>query len=133
LVHRTYLFLDVSFPYDYYDGPNLSSISTDTGVSSVSSNRTTEDTKLSSSSASKNNPFEKYRYAMQKEIEALQAKGRKMEAAIMSLETDRSTTKGILLEKDQELAELRSKNTSLQKTVSFTLSFFSLSSCFYYL
>lgn len=70
---------------------------------------------------------------MQKEIEALQAKGRKMEAAILSLETDRGTTKGILLEKDQELAELRSKNTLLQKTVSFTLSFFSLSSCFYYL
>ncbi|KAI8878735.1 hypothetical protein K501DRAFT_297473 [Backusella circina FSU 941] len=109
---------DVSFPYDYYDGPNLSSISTDTGVSSVSSNRTTEDTKLTYSSTSKNNPFEKYRYAMQKEIEALQAKGRKMEAAILSLETDRNTSKGVLLEKDQELAELRSKNNSLQKTVT---------------
>jgi chromosome segregation ATPase len=60
---------------------------------------------------------------MQKEIEALQSKGRKMEATIQSLEDSKNAVKTQLLEKDQELADMRAKNNALQKTVSYLLLF----------
>lgn len=55
---------------------------------------------------------------MQKEIETLQTKTRKMDATIQTLETEKHDTKALLLDKDQELADLRSKNAMLQKTAS---------------
>lgn len=55
---------------------------------------------------------------MQKEIETLQTKTRKMDSTIQTLETEKNDTKAILLDKDLELADLRSKNAMLQKTVS---------------
>lgn len=111
------------------------SISSDTRVSSTSSNRTTDDTSstLSKSTAKKppvtsptdatNGQFEKLRYTMQKDMEALQLKCRKMESTIQSLETEKGDTKAILLSKDLELADLRSKNVTLQKTVSLYIYF----------
>lgn len=72
----------------------------------------------SSPTEASNNQFEKYRYTMQKEMEALQAKVKKMESTIHSLEVEKSDTKAILLSNDLELADLRSKNATLQKTVS---------------
>lgn len=55
---------------------------------------------------------------MQKEIETLQTKTKKMDATIHILETEKHDTKALLLDKDQELADLRSKNAMLQKTAS---------------
>lgn len=50
-------------------------------------------------------------------MEALVAKLHKMEATIEALEGEKNTTKAILITKDLEFADLRSKNTTLQKTV----------------
>lgn len=54
---------------------------------------------------------------MQKEIDALQIKSRKMESAIQSLEIEKNDIKSMLISKDLELADLRAKNATLQKTV----------------
>ena len=61
----------------------------------------------------KNSLVESYR----KEIEALLTKTRKMDLVVQSLEAEKKDTKAILIAKDLELAELRSKNGILQKTV----------------
>ncbi|RCH93160.1 hypothetical protein CU098_009657, partial [Rhizopus stolonifer] len=53
-----------------------------------------------------------------KEMEALLSKTRKMELVIQSLETEKKDVKAILINKDSELAELRSKNGILQKTIN---------------
>jgi chromosome segregation ATPase len=109
-----------------FDEPTstTTSLSTDTRLSSTSSNRTLdENCRSRKSSLTSDNTFEKYRFAMQKEIEALQSKGRKMEATIQSLEDSKNAVKTQLLEKDQELADMRAKNNALQKTVSYLLLF----------
>ncbi|GAN11666.1 hypothetical protein MAM1_0792c11245 [Mucor ambiguus] len=101
---------------------NNESTTTSLSVSSTtSSNRTSDESRSSPRKSSISptdtiNPFEKYRYAMQKEIETLQTKTRKMDATIQTLETEKHDTKALLLDKDQELADLRSKNAMLQKT-----------------
>lgn len=64
------------------------------------------------------NQHERQKYAMQREIETLQAKMRKMELHIQSLENDKNDTKAIILTKELQLAELRSKNNTLHKTAS---------------
>lgn len=62
--------------------------------------------------------FEKYRLAMQKEIESLQLKNRKFENNLKSVTSEKDAAQATLLHKDQELAEMRLKNAQLQKTVS---------------
>lgn len=52
---------------------------------------------------------------MQKEYEALVMKSKRMEATIEMLENEKRT---LQLDKDMELADIRSKNAALQKTVS---------------
>lgn len=59
---------------------------------------------------------------MQKEIDALQIKSKKMETTIQSLEIEKNDIKSILITKDLELAELRAKNATLQKTVCIFIS-----------
>ena len=61
--------------------------------------------------------FEKYRHTMQKEIESLQLKNRKMETTIQSMTLEKETTKSTLLKNNQELASLRQENMLLQKSV----------------
>jgi hypothetical protein len=61
--------------------------------------------------------------AMQKEIEILQAKNKKQNISIQSLEQEKSDTKALLLQKDLELREQRAKNATLSKTVG-NLCFF---------
>ncbi|KAI8875294.1 hypothetical protein K501DRAFT_311259 [Backusella circina FSU 941] len=112
--------LDVSYPNEVFDEPtSTTSLSTDTRLSSTSSNRTLDESSRSrKSSLTSDNTFEKYRFTMQKEIEALQSRGRKMEATIQSMEDSKNAVKTQLLEKDQELADMRAKNNALQKTVT---------------
>ncbi|KAI9318719.1 hypothetical protein BX666DRAFT_1535473 [Dichotomocladium elegans] len=62
--------------------------------------------------------FEKYRHAMQKEIESLQHKNRKLEASISTAASEKDAIQSQLFTKDQELAEMRLKNASLQKTLT---------------
>lgn len=62
--------------------------------------------------------FEKYRLAMQKEIESLQLKNRKFENNLKTVTSEKDAAQATLLHKDQELAEMRLKNAQLQKTVS---------------
>lgn len=124
----------------------MASISSDTRLSSTSSNRTsspdesntptTSPTSIKSTliwkklptspiesninSNSSQQQYEKYKSTMQKEVEALQNKLSKMEATVEILEADKNETKAVLITKDLEMADLRSKNTTLQKTVSNT-------------
>lgn len=62
--------------------------------------------------------FEKYRHTMQKEVEALQLKNRKLESSLQAALSDKTNTQSTLLTKDQELAEARSRNKSLEKSVN---------------
>ncbi|KAI8376106.1 uncharacterized protein BYT42DRAFT_374834 [Radiomyces spectabilis] len=62
--------------------------------------------------------FEKYRHAMQKEIDLLQTKNRKLEASLRTVMLEKNETQASLLAKDQELADLRSKNTIIQKSLA---------------
>lgn len=105
---------------------NDESTTTSLSISSTTSSNKTSDENASRSTSRKAstsptdtiNPFEKYRYAMQKEIESLQTKTRKMDSTIQTLETEKNDTKALLLDRDLELADLRSKNALLQKTAS---------------
>lgn len=123
------LFLDPSTSSEFYANTNESTTTSLSISSTTSSNRTSDENNNNTTSRSSPrkssisptdtiNPFEKYRYAMQKEIETLQTKTRKMDSTIQTLETEKNDTKAILLDKDLELADLRSKNAMLQKTVS---------------
>lgn len=56
---------------------------------------------------------------MQKEHETLISKLKRMESTVQALENEK---KSIQLTKDMELADVRSKNASFQKTVRFYLS-----------
>lgn len=68
---------------------------------------------LSSETApKKDNPYYKQ---IQKDYETLLQKSKRMEATIQSLELEK---KSIQLDKDMELADVRSKNAALQKTVT---------------
>ncbi|CAO3696808.1 unnamed protein product [Rhizopus microsporus] len=68
---------------------------------------------LSSETASKkDNPYYKQ---IQKDYETLLQKSKRMEATIQSLELEK---KSIQLDKDMELADVRSKNAALQKTIA---------------
>ncbi|KAL9547092.1 hypothetical protein MBANPS3_006340 [Mucor bainieri] len=112
---------DPSLSSEFYAHNNESTTTSLSISSTTSSNRTSDESRSSPRKASISptdtiNPFEKYRYAMQKEIETLQTKTRKMDATIQTLETEKHDTKALLLDKDQELADLRSKNAMLQKT-----------------
>ncbi|KAI7872440.1 hypothetical protein BDF14DRAFT_1877659 [Spinellus fusiger] len=62
--------------------------------------------------------FEKYRQAMQKEIELLQSKSRKLESNLHSMTTEKTELQASALEKELELADMRQKNNALQKTIS---------------
>lgn len=100
----------------------MTSMSSDTKVSCTSSNDDSTPSpnrkKFSNSTDNTSNiQFEKYRNSMQKEMEALQIKSRKLEATIQSLEIEKNDSKSLLISKDLELADLRSKNATLQKTV----------------
>lgn len=106
---------------------SITSTSSDTRLSSTSSIKTTatadehSPTMLKSPSylrKSPTSPVETTSHHKQKEMEALLAKLHKMEAIIEALEGDKNATKAILITKDLEMADLRSKNTTLQKTVS---------------
>ncbi|KAF1797598.1 hypothetical protein FB192DRAFT_1462458 [Mucor lusitanicus] len=113
---------DPSISSEFYAHNNESTTTSLSISSTTSSNRTSDESRSSPRKASISpmdtiNPFEKYRYAMQKEIETLQTKTRKMDATIQTLETEKHDTKALLLDKDQELADLRSKNAMLQKTI----------------
>ncbi|KAG2214427.1 hypothetical protein INT47_000983 [Mucor saturninus] len=104
------------------EGSNAS-MSSDTRVSCTSSNddsTTPSPTrkKLPNPIETSNSQFEKYRYTMQKEIDALQMKSRKMESNIQSLELEKNDIKSTLISKDLELADLRAKNATLQKTLN---------------
>lgn len=55
---------------------------------------------------------------MQKEIESLQLKNRKLEGNLQTAVSERDAAQASLLTKDQELAEMRMKNNQLQKSVS---------------
>ncbi|OAD79153.1 hypothetical protein PHYBLDRAFT_157169 [Phycomyces blakesleeanus NRRL 1555(-)] len=68
--------------------------------------------------------FEKYRQAMQKEIDSLQTRGRKLEASLQTVATEKTELQASVLEKELELADVRQKNNALQKTVSFFFFFF---------
>lgn len=100
---------------------STASMSSDTRVSCTSSNddHTPSPTrkKLPNPVETSNSQFERYRYTMQKEIDALQMKSKKMESNIQSLELEKNDIKSILIQKDLELADLRAKNAALQKTV----------------
>ncbi|CAO3626964.1 unnamed protein product [Mucor fragilis] len=130
--HKRYGFLTQTNRFSEGPDPSISSElyahnneSTTTSLSissTTSSNRTSDESRSSPRKSSISptdtiNPFEKYRYAMQKEIETLQTKTKKMDATIHTLETEKHDTKALLLDKDQELADLRSKNAMLQKTI----------------
>ncbi|KAL7320013.1 hypothetical protein PS15m_003085 [Mucor circinelloides] len=113
---------DPSVSCEFYSNNNESTTTSLSISSTTSSNRTSDESRSSPRKASISptdtiNPFEKYRYAMQKEIETLQTKTRKMDSAIHTLETEKNDTKALLLDRDQELADLRSKNAMLQKTI----------------
>ncbi|KAG1082661.1 hypothetical protein G6F42_022497 [Rhizopus arrhizus] len=117
---------DPSVSCEFYSNNNESTTTSLSISSTTSSNRTSDESRSSPRKASISptdtiNPFEKYRYAMQKEIETLQAKTRKMDSTIHTLETEKNDTKALLLDRDQELADLRSKNAMLQKTASILL------------
>ncbi|CEP17167.1 hypothetical protein [Parasitella parasitica] len=109
---------------DFYAINNESTTTSISISSTTSSNRTSDESAPRSSPPRKSpispietmNPFEKYRYAMQKEIETLQTKTRKMDSTIQTLEAEKNETKALLLDRDLELADLRSKNAMLQKT-----------------
>ncbi|GAA5798962.1 hypothetical protein HPULCUR_004371 [Helicostylum pulchrum] len=117
------------FPDGTVIDPSLSnegsttSMSSDTRVSCTSSN---DDSSTPSPTRKKlpnildtSNPqFEKYRNTMQKEMEALQIKSKKLESTIQSLEIEKNDSKSMLITKDLELADLRSKNATLQKTLN---------------
>ncbi|CAO3634304.1 unnamed protein product [Mucor hiemalis] len=105
---------------------SITSTSSDTRLSSTSSIKTTatadehSPTMLKSPSylrKSPTSPVETTSHHKQKEMEALLAKLHKMEAIIEALEGDKNATKAILITKDLEMADLRSKNTTLQKTI----------------
>lgn len=119
--------LDPSTSSEFYANNNESTTTSLSISSTTSSNRTFDENNNTTSRSSPRkssisptdtiNPFEKYRYAMQKEIETLQTKTRKMDFMIQTLETEKNDTKAVLLDKDLELADLRSKNAMLQKTI----------------
>lgn len=118
-----YVHIDPSISSELYAHNNESTTTSLSISSTTSSNRTSDESRSSPRKSSISptdtiNPFEKYRYAMQKEIETLQTKTKKMDATIHILETEKHDTKALLLDKDQELADLRSKNAMLQKTAS---------------
>ncbi|KAI7899647.1 uncharacterized protein BX663DRAFT_520837 [Cokeromyces recurvatus] len=51
-------------------------------------------------------------------MDILYAKSKKLESTIQELERDKNDTKALLITKDLELAELRAKNTILQKMIN---------------
>ncbi|KAI9499041.1 hypothetical protein BDB00DRAFT_798057 [Zychaea mexicana] len=128
--HKRYGFLNqtnrfngegpVEISPDFFAGDNsTASLSSETRFSSVStSSNKTEDARTRRQMSELATQFEKYRHSMQKEIEALQLKNRKMEATVQSMTLDKETTQSTLLKKDQELASIRQENLSLQKSVS---------------
>lgn len=118
--------VDPSVSSEFYSNNNESTTTSLSISSTTSSNRTSDESRSSPRKASISptdtiNPFERYRYAMQKEIETLQTKTRKMDSTIHTLETEKNDTKALLLDRDQQLADLRSKNAMLQKTASILL------------
>lgn len=109
---------------------SITSSSSDTRLSSTSSIKTSIATTGDESPTSLKSPSSVLRksptsptvvdtlsHHHKKEMEALVAKLHKMEATIEALEGEKNTTKAILITKDLEMADLRSKNTTLQKTI----------------
>lgn len=98
---------------------SLPSLSSETRLSLSSSSTTkTEDARTRRQMSDMASQFEKYRVAMQKEIDALQLKSRKMESNLQAALSQKESIQSNLLNKEQELAEMRMKNNTLQKTVS---------------
>ncbi|KAG2231538.1 hypothetical protein INT48_005041 [Thamnidium elegans] len=116
------------FPDGTVVDPSLSnegsttSMSSDTRVSCTSSNDDSTPSptrkKIPNILDTSNIQFEKYRNTMQKEMEALQIKSKKLESTIQSLELEKNDAKSMLITKDLELADLRSKNATLHKTLN---------------
>ncbi|KAG0169177.1 hypothetical protein DFQ30_003873 [Apophysomyces sp. BC1015] len=93
---------------------STTSLSTVSTASSIK----TEDARSRKQIMDMANQFEKHRVVMQKEIEALQLKGRKLETNLQAATTEKTNLQATLLTKDQELADMRQKNAGLQKTVA---------------
>ncbi|KAI9015663.1 hypothetical protein CLU79DRAFT_338427 [Phycomyces nitens] len=109
------LSVDSTFSDYTYVGENSPS-----SLSTVSSGSKNDDRSRHGSNISYQ--FEKYRQAMQKEIDSLQTRGRKLEASLQTVATEKTELQASVLEKELELADVRQKNNALQKTVSvFTL------------
>ncbi|KAI7861082.1 hypothetical protein BDC45DRAFT_552396 [Circinella umbellata] len=132
--HKRYGFLNqttrfdgegpVEISPDFFTGDNstsVTSLSSDTRFSvstnNSSSNKTTDDMRTKRHMSELATQFEKYRHTMQKEIESLQLKNRKMETTIQSMTLEKETTKSTLLKNNQELASLRQENMLLQKSM----------------
>lgn len=97
---------------------SVGSLSSETRLSLSTSSNKTEDARSRRQMSEMASQFEKYRLAMQKEIESLQLKNRKFENNLKSVTSEKDAAQATLLHKDQELAEMRLKNAQLQKTVS---------------
>ncbi|KAI7886956.1 hypothetical protein K492DRAFT_233155 [Lichtheimia hyalospora FSU 10163] len=128
--HKRYGFLNhtnrfsadgpVDITGDLYLGSenSVGSLSSETRLSLSTSSNKTEDARSRRQMSEMASQFEKYRLAMQKEIESLQLKNRKMENNLKTITSEKDTAQATLLHKDQELAEMRLKNAQLQKTVT---------------
>ncbi|KAI9255087.1 hypothetical protein BDA99DRAFT_152291 [Phascolomyces articulosus] len=128
--HKRYGFLNqttrfngegpVEISPDFFTGDNstsAASLSSETRFSTSSSNKT-EDARTKRQISELAAQFEKYRHTMQKEIDSLQLKNRKMETTIQNMTLEKENSQAIALKKDQELASIRQENTSLQKSMS---------------
>ncbi|KAJ8661964.1 hypothetical protein O0I10_002295 [Lichtheimia ornata] len=128
--HKRYGFLNhtnrfsadgpVDITGDLYLGSenSVGSLSSETRLSLSTSSNKTEDARSRRQMSEMASQFEKYRLAMQKEIESLQLKNRKFENNLKSVTSEKDAAQATLLHKDQELAEMRLKNAQLQKTVT---------------
>lgn len=124
VTHHHFLY-SVDITGDFYLGSenSVGSLSSETRLSLSTSSNKTEDARSRRQMSEMASQFEKYRLAMQKEIESLQLKNRKMENNLKTVTSEKDAAQATLLHKDQELAEMRLKNAQLQKTVSVSPTF----------
>ncbi|KAF7731973.1 hypothetical protein EC973_007078 [Apophysomyces ossiformis] len=85
---------------------------------SIANNIKTDDARTRKQIMDMVNQFERQRNVMQKEIETLQSKGRKLDANLQAVSMEKNSLQAQLQAKELELADVRQKNSGLQKTVA---------------
>ncbi|KAI8141316.1 hypothetical protein BJV82DRAFT_670939 [Fennellomyces sp. T-0311] len=127
--HKRYGFLNQGSRFNSGDGPveisadffagdsSTASLSSETRFSVSTSSNKTEDARTRRQIGEIASQFEKYRHSMQKEIESLHLKNRKLESSLQSTMLDKETAQATVLRKDQELAAMRMENMNLQKSL----------------